>query len=1493
MKHFYLFSLLFLLCSIATSQPIFTEVALNAGIDHVHKVGDFQGGGGAAVFDYDNDGLEDIYITSGKARDHLYRNNGDGTYTEVGEQAGFGYTDSVYTMGAIAGDIDNDGDRDVFVTTRGIADDYEFNIPNLLYLNNGDGTFSDISTAAGINDSAYSTTAAFGDINEDGYLDIFVGNFFPEIVREVVDTFGHFHPETSGITGSANFLYLNKRDGTFIEVADLLNVQDSGCVWAALFTDIDNDANIDLYVANDFGGIVQRNSLFHNTNPPFPLSDISVSSRTNKAMGSMGVAAGDYDEDGDLDYYITNAASNVFLHNNGDRTFDDRAIELGIDNRYIPGIPGLNYQTQACFTYSPNLNYTGQETAELMLYEYGAQSTIWVNFTIDNAYTEINETLMGDSLYVELPPNTEYESCSLLEGVTTDTLSITYTTPPNNGSYATFNKYLQQTIDWGAYFIDMDNDTDLDLYVINGALNPNMGDKLTRDTSLSLNPPVPIFHSELLDYRNHLFENTGGGEFIETAVQTGTDNVFVARGGVVFDYEEDGDMDMMVVCQEYVSGFGGGKIPRTILYRNDSPPQNWLKVKLRGTQHNPDGIGARIRAVTPDGRSFIREVEGASAVMSHSSIISHFGLANYTSLDTLEVRWMNGCRQVMTNVAVNQQLLIVEGSLNELPESVALCGGTGFTLDAPSGYSSYLWGDGSTNTQLFIQPTQDTTLSLQLTDNQGCVFMDSTHIMVDPNVISMPDTLFGCQNTPMPLSAVNGPYTYVWDTGDTTQNIIINGATSRYYYVTISNTHGCMGYDSAWVTLLPYPTISPLPENMEVCQRGDSVHIDLGNAPYDYSWNTGAMIANPSVEIAEPTTLFVTVSAPNHCPLSDTTQVAIRIMEEIEASHELICLGEETTLSISNENLQYIWSNAETNSSTTVSPTLTQNYQVSLTDSTGCSTTESILIEVHQPQGGEIAGLEPIHCIGNTDVILTPPNTTGEFIGTGITQNTFSPQLAEEGIHEIMYAFTDSLQCPDTLRSTAEVWGICPNNFFIAIGEGDLTTNFPHMEALVTMANRFDIPLTIQLTTDWVEQIPQNTSMQQSLMDWQNQGHEVGLFHYDASNNAWGGYSNEPYAQSLPNYQGDLASLLALTSNVLTADNRIWSASSTKPDTSWAIGVPYSTVLSLEPSFAFATIEQVEYFAIGSPYNSAICQASYFNATSHMDIDSIQSLYPMTTNIQSIGITIPLDAFATDSTLAEDWFQFIQDGQNETVQSIMEYNDCIQTICGRDIFEPNDSRTDAAPLPLIGTQRNSRICATDDVDWFYFDVYPDKPNLLINLREVGADYQLGLYNESGAILDSSTTADFQAEAILFPNATAERYYIKVWGQSPYQWQHKQPYSLTVQRRNLPFTNKNEGGSIEGLNEHEQSIIEAPSLSISPNPATDYIRLSLSNWQTEQALHIRMWDSQGKVVLEQTHIPNQTHLNYLLLTQQLSTGTYGIEITQQSQSIRQKIIIQHP
>ncbi len=320
----------------SVAAQTFTEVSQEWLIYHSH-VDDEYMGGGAAIFDFNNDGFEDIFLTGGTQSDALFLNI-DGTQYEMLLNNGLEVLNEAHTMGVAVGDINNDSYDDLLVLCGG------FHTPesNFLFLNNGDNSFTDISESAGIaQDLSWSIGGTFLDFDLDGDLDIYVGNY--------LESGGPIKDEDNNIIGFdyesfSNNLYLNNGDLTFTDVASIYGIADDGCALAVAATDYDFDHDLDLYVANDFGFWNPANALFEN-NLEEGFSDVSVSSATNAEMFGMGIAVGDYDEDGDFDYYVTNIGPNVLFKNNGDKTFEEVGEEAGVLSDYVDGLFSVSWGT--------------------------------------------------------------------------------------------------------------------------------------------------------------------------------------------------------------------------------------------------------------------------------------------------------------------------------------------------------------------------------------------------------------------------------------------------------------------------------------------------------------------------------------------------------------------------------------------------------------------------------------------------------------------------------------------------------------------------------------------------------------------------------------------------------------------------------------------------------------------------------------------------------------------------------------------------------------------------------------------------------------------------------------------------------------------------------------------------------------------------------------------------------------------------------------------
>jgi hypothetical protein len=359
----------------------FTEVTRAAGLGGFRHVSGAAAkdyiieatGSGCAFVDYDNDGWPDIYLVNGGTMDvlrgkekapraALYRNNKDGTFTDVTEKAGVG--NERFGQGVCAGDYDNDGWADLYVTNYG---------KNRLYRNNKDGTFTDVAEKAGVAPGMWSTGCAFGDYDGDGRLDLFVAGYIELDLNQLPPTATGNAAQAAkgedknsggmgasysagmaycqyrsqrvmcgprGLKGAPDHLFRNNGDGTFTDVSARAGVADKAGYYGfgVAWFDLDDDGRPDLIVANDS----TPNYVYRNKGDG-TFEDVSYASGAalnehGREQAHMGVAIGDYDGDGRADIHITNFSddSNVLYHNDGGGIFTDVTFPAGLAEATIP-----------------------------------------------------------------------------------------------------------------------------------------------------------------------------------------------------------------------------------------------------------------------------------------------------------------------------------------------------------------------------------------------------------------------------------------------------------------------------------------------------------------------------------------------------------------------------------------------------------------------------------------------------------------------------------------------------------------------------------------------------------------------------------------------------------------------------------------------------------------------------------------------------------------------------------------------------------------------------------------------------------------------------------------------------------------------------------------------------------------------------------------------------------------------------------------------------
>ena len=369
----------------ALSQVTFTDVTGTA------TAGNSARGMGAAWGDYNNDKLLDLYVSNYKDKNILYQNNGGGIFSDVTDAAGVGNTDA--SADIAWGDYNNDGFLDLFLVND-VGPGY--GAKKVLYKNNGDGAFTNVAKEAGVENIGFGIGVAWSDYNNDGYLDAFVTNNAHVMICD----------------GQPNKLFRNKADGTFEDVTDTAGVGDLGNGMGAAWGDYDNDGYQDIYVLNfdnyDFDPPENTPSILYKNNGDESFTRVTDSAGVTNAMGGFGVAWGDYNNDGFMDIFIANlkdiypSAKNVLFMNKGDGTFTDVTDSAGVgDDDESTEVTWVDYDndgdldmhvvnggigaSQACVLYRNNGNDTFTDIAEEagIRYTGHAEGASWGDYDND------------------------------------------------------------------------------------------------------------------------------------------------------------------------------------------------------------------------------------------------------------------------------------------------------------------------------------------------------------------------------------------------------------------------------------------------------------------------------------------------------------------------------------------------------------------------------------------------------------------------------------------------------------------------------------------------------------------------------------------------------------------------------------------------------------------------------------------------------------------------------------------------------------------------------------------------------------------------------------------------------------------------------------------------------------------------------------------------------------------------------------------------------
>ena len=612
----------------ATVDVAFVEQSEKAGCRNfhtmVHLADDFANimpwlssvGAAAAAADFNNDGYADLYVTNSGRGDmnRLFRNRGDGSFEDVTTSAGVecGNPQGA-SMHAVWGDVDNDGFLDLYVVKWGE--------PNQLFRNNHDGTFTDISREAGVDYWGYGNAATFLDYDRDGRLDLLVGNYFAETVIDPKS--GErvrndlWHPVTTRVmhetftharNGGTNVLYRNVSEGgaiRFEDVSRTVGLRRGGWTLAVGSGDLNNDGWPDLYIANDFG----PDELYLNTGATEspPRFRLVIDPNGHPGIGAdwwkgMNVDIADVNNDGYLDIYVTNILERRYKTDEGNMLWLNYAD---------PSFPGGR-----CFRNVAQATHTNDGG-----WGWGGKFADFNNDGLMDIYT-VNGFVTGD-------PNHNYWYA--IQEMVTQTKNQT-----------------TDARDW-----------------------PVMGDR-----ELSGHERGRLFMQMIPRAELDLPDHSSIPQFIEVAERAGITDTYNGRGIALADYNHDGYLDMYVANQGAPSTYYVNATGRRAA-QGSATKNGFLRMKLVGRPDMPmtiggrsfassaDAVGARV-TVDDGGLRMIREVQGGMGFASQSEHPVHFGLPDPGAVSRITIQWPSGRMQEFAGDAVlalvNHHVQIIEGS---------------------------------------------------------------------------------------------------------------------------------------------------------------------------------------------------------------------------------------------------------------------------------------------------------------------------------------------------------------------------------------------------------------------------------------------------------------------------------------------------------------------------------------------------------------------------------------------------------------------------------------------------------------------------------------------------------------------------------------------------------------------------------------------------------------------------------------------------------------
>ena len=553
------------------------------------KPAHYDHGAGISIADVNGDGLLDIYFVNQIGGSELWRNLGGGRFENSTRASGLALPEKI-AVAAAFGDIDNDGDSDLFVTTVRTG--------NVLFENTGKGVFRDITSSAGVEYSGHSSGAVFFDVNNDGLLDLFVANVgiytsdergLGGYYRAMPDAFaGH----TKDGRDEPSLLYINQGHRRFKESHREMGLVENAWSGDASFADINHDGFADLYILN-----MQGDDAFFINEKGRRFSERTQEYFPKTAWGAMGLKFFDFNQDGQLDLYVTDMHSDMTgLQTKLSKSKADFRFESAKSERWCTAEYSDAYLKNGANNFFGNAFYRASESGrfEEVSDEIGAE-TFW---PWGLSVADINADGYPDAFI---------------------------TAGMGFGFRYGINSLLLN--DAGQRFVPAE--------LITG-IEPR-ADGVLRKTGF-------VLDCSGADKDHPLCQGRTGRVPVSEALSS--------RSSAVFDWDNDGDLDILVNEMDHRPQLLESSLA-------SSRKLSWLKIRLRGTKSNRDGLGARVE-VKAGGKTWFQQHDGKSGYLSQSSMPLYFGLAGAARVESIEIAWPSGAKQTVTDQAPNQLISITE-----------------------------------------------------------------------------------------------------------------------------------------------------------------------------------------------------------------------------------------------------------------------------------------------------------------------------------------------------------------------------------------------------------------------------------------------------------------------------------------------------------------------------------------------------------------------------------------------------------------------------------------------------------------------------------------------------------------------------------------------------------------------------------------------------------------------------------------------------------------